>query len=265
MDLPTTRPRSQPSMRTHVVLQRLEAERALAAEIADLVAQRRAAGHGAVLGLATGGTMRGVYAELVRLHRDEGLDLSDVSTFNLDEYLGLPAGDPRSCRSFMQTEFFDSVNLDPERCLVPDPELARADPVGYCQGWEEAIQRAGGIDLQLLGLGRNGHVAFNEPGSPRESRTRVVELDDVTREDAVREFGTQGAVPRRAITMGVATILDARRLRVLAFGAHKADIVRRVLTEEPGPQLPGTWLAGHADLQVWLDRDAASWLPAELR
>ncbi len=265
MDLPTTRPRSQPRMRTHVVLQRRESERAVAHEIADLIATCRAAGHGAVLGLATGGTMRGVYAELVRLHRDEGLDLSDVSTFNLDEYLGLSAGDPRSCRSFMQTEFFDSVNLDPKRCLVPDPELARADPEGYCQGWEQAIQRAGGIDLQLLGLGRNGHVAFNEPGSPRESRTRVVELDDITREDAVRAFGTQDAVPRRAITMGVATILDARRLRVLAFGAHKAEIVRAVLTGEPGPRLPGTWLTAHADLQVWLDRDAAEELPAELR
>jgi len=209
--------------------------------------------------------MRGVYAELVRLHREEGLDLSDVSTFNLDEYLGLSASDPRSFRSFMQTELFDSVNLDPERSLVPDPELARADPEAYCRGWEDAIQRAGGIDLQLLGLGRNGHVAFNEPGSSRESRTRVVELGSVTRADAVREFGELDSVPLRAITMGVGTILDARRLRVLAFGSHKADITRRVLTGEPGPDLPGTWLAGHPDLEVWLDREAASGLPAELR
>jgi len=252
-------------MRTHVVEQRLEAERAVAREIAELVAERRAAGTGAVLGLATGGTMRGVYAELVRLHREAGLDLSDVSTFNLDEYLGLTSGDLRSCRAFMQAEFFSAVNLDPDRCLVPDPELARADPEGYCRGWEEAIQRAGGIDLQLLGLGRNGHVAFNEPGSPRASRTRVVVLDAVTRADAAKEFGSLDAVPRRALTMGLATILDARRLRVLAFGAHKAEITRRVLTEDPGPHLPGSLLVGHADLEVWLDRDAASELPSGLR
>ncbi len=239
--------------RTTVVPDRAAAERAVANDICELVAEKP----DAVLGLATGGTMVGVYAELVRRHEAGGLDLSGVTTFNLDEYLGLPAGSPLSFRAFMDKHLFGLVNLDPSRTFVPDPELARADMAGYCEGWEQAIGSAGGLDLQLLGLGRNGHIAFNEPGSQLTSRTRQIELDEGTRQDAAGAFGGLDAVPRAAITMGVATILEARRLRVLAFGEAKAATLRRILAGPVGPEIPGTFLRGHGDVEVWVDEPAA--------
>lgn len=249
--------RSQPSAvavpRTTVVPDRAAAERAVANDICELVAEKP----DAVLGLATGGTMVGVYAELVRRHEAGGLDLSRVTTFNLDEYLGLPAGSPLSFRAFMEEHLFGRVNLDPSRTHVPEAELARADMAGYCSSWERAIAAAGGLDLQLLGLGRNGHIAFNEPGSQSTSRTRQIDLDEGTREDAAAAFGGLDAVPRAAITMGVATILEARRLRVLAFGSAKAQTLRRVLTDPIGPEVPGTFLRGHGDVELWVDEPAS--------
>lgn len=242
--------------RTTVVPDRATAERAVANEVCELVAEKP----NAVLGLATGGTMVGVYAELVRRHHAGGLDLSRVTTFNLDEYLGLPDGSPHSFRAFMDEHLFQHVNLDPSRVFVPEPGLARADMTGYCAGWERAIEDAGGLDLQLLGIGRNGHIAFNEPGSERSSRTRCIDLDAVTRSDAAEAFGGEEAVPRTAITMGVATILAARRLRLLAFGAAKSEILRRVLTAPVGPEVPGTFLRGHPDVELWVDGGAAAGL-----
>ena len=239
--------------RTTVVPDRATAERAVANEVCELVADKP----DAVLGLATGGTMVGVYAELVRRHAAGGLDLSRVTTFNLDEYLGLPDGSPHLFHAFMDEHLFRHVNLDPARTHVPAPALARADMTGYCAGWERAIEDAGGLDLQLLGLGRNGHIAFNEPGSARASRMRQVELDAVTRSDAAEAFGGEDAVPRAALTMGVATILAARRLRLLAFGSGKSEVLRRVLTAPVGPEVPGTFLRGHPDFELWVDGAAA--------
>jgi glucosamine-6-phosphate deaminase len=246
----------QPLSRITVVTGRAQAESALAAEIAELVEAKPEA----VLGLATGGSMVGVYRCLVELHRGGGLDLSRVTTFNLDEYLGLSAGDPRSFRAYMEQHLFRHVNLDPARIHVPEPNLARADMTGYCAGWERAIEQAGGLDLQLLGLGRNGHIAFNEPGSDRDSRTRRVDLAPRTREDAADTFGGLERVPRAAITAGVATIASATRLRVLAFGAHKAQALAAVLAGPVGPQVPGSFLRGHPDLRFWVDEAAAAGL-----
>lgn len=239
--------------RTTIVPDPAAAARAVADEIQALVASKP----DAVLGLATGRSMVSLYAELVRRHREGELSLARVTTFNLDEYLGLPAGDPRTFRAFMREHLFRHVDLDPERAHVPAPEEAEADVEGYCRRWERAIEDAGGLDLQLLGLGRNGHVAFNEPGSPRDSRTRRVTLDAITREDAASAFGGLEHVPREALTAGVATLLGARRLRVLAFGPGKAPVLRRVLTDPVGPEVPGTFLRGHRDVVLWVDQEAA--------
>ncbi|MEM9382355.1 MAG: glucosamine-6-phosphate deaminase [Planctomycetota bacterium] len=232
-----------------------EAVGAVAKELADLVRERP----DAVLGLATGGTMVGLYAELVRLSRDEGLDLSGVTTFNLDEYLGLAPGDERSFRAFMREHLFEPLGHDDRgRHHFPDVALAERDPLAASRAYEDAIAEAGGIDLQLLGLGRNAHVAFNEPGSLPASRTRVVELDASTRADAEATFGSLDAVPTHAITVGPATILEARRLRVLAFGERKAEAVARTLTGAPSVEVPSTVLRGHADVHLVLDLPAAS-------
>ncbi len=247
------------SLRPHVRVfeQAPLAERALAREIAELIGERRTAGRSTVLGLATGKTMVGVYAELVGLHREGKLSFAGVTTFNLDEYLGLAAGDPRTFAAYMRQHLFDAVDLDPAHAHVPEALSAARDPEAWSRDWERRIREAGGIDLQLLGVGGNGHLAFNEPGSPRDSRTRCVELHESTRRDAAAEFGGLAAVPERAITMGVATVLEARRLRVLAFGGSKASIVRRVVSGPIGPQIPATWVCGHPDLELLLDAAAA--------
>jgi glucosamine-6-phosphate deaminase len=232
-------------MRTEVHASREAACCALARELAELLRSKP----DAVLGLPTGHTPVPLYRELARLYREERLSFARVRTFNLDEYLGLPEGDPRSFRAWMQGQFLGRVDLAPENAHFPSDE-----------SFAQALRAAGGIDLQLLGVGRNGHIGFNEPGSARDSRMRVVELAPETREDAAQHFGGLARVPVRAITLGVADILDARAIRVLAFGAAKAGIVRRMLEEPPGPGLPAGFLRGHADVRILLDAEAASGL-----
>ncbi|MBL8859763.1 MAG: glucosamine-6-phosphate deaminase [Planctomycetes bacterium] len=238
-------------MPTFVVDSRAEAEHVLAGEIADLLRARPEA----VLGLATGNSPIGVYRDLCALHAAGEVSFARATTFNLDEYLGLQDGDPRTFRRWMQTHLFDHVQ--PRSTNLPEchAPLASADAVAV--RYEQALQAAGGIDLQVLGIGLNGHIGFNEPGSTRTSRTRVVELDQRTRKHAVRVFGDLAQVPTQAITMGVASILDARRLRVLAFGAEKAEIVRRTLFDPISAECPATFLRGHHDVKLYLDAAAA--------
>jgi glucosamine-6-phosphate deaminase len=258
---PRSRPiASEPQLRIHVVAERGEAERAVAAEIASLVRERAARREHAVLGLATGSSPLGVYAELVRLHRAGEVSFAQVLTFNLDEYVGVSAEHPCSFRRCMDELLFRPLELPRQAIHFPDVESDVGDRAWLeaCRRYEEDIRRAGGIDLQLLGIGRNGHLAFNEPGSARESRTRLVALDPETREDAERSFTGRGDVPARALTMGIATILEARALRVLAFGAQKAAIVRRALRDPIGPETPATYLREHPDVELWLDRAAAA-------
>jgi len=250
-------------LKTNVTSHQDDAARVVAREIAGLIRAHDAAGRGTVLGLATGQTPIGVYAELVRMHRAEGLDFANVVTFNLDEYVGLGAGHPASFRRFMDERFFEHVNVPSGSIHVLDGDLAAVDVPASCADYEAAIAAAGGIDLQLLGIGRNGHVAFNEPGTGRDSRTRLVELAPGTRADAARFFEGQGATPHHAITMGIATVLAARRLRVLAFGAHKSSIVRRALVDPVGPDVPATFLREHRDVTFCLDEAAAGELPQE--
>jgi glucosamine-6-phosphate deaminase len=240
-------------IRTFVVGHAREAARQVAAEIAVLVAEQP----DCVLGLATGRTPIATYAELVELHH-AGLDFGRVRSFNLDEYDGLAPDDPACFRAFMQQHLFEPADLQPEHTHFPVRRTAQEDAALAAARFEGEIAEAGGIDLLLLGIGSNGHIAFNEPGSERESRTRRVGLAARTRRANAADFPAGRAIPTHALTMGVATILAARRLRVLAFGAHKSNIVRRCLREPVGPELPATFLREHPDVVLWLDEAAAA-------
>src|SRR6266508_2061926 len=195
----------------------------VARRIAEVIRAKAAAGGRAVLGLATGSTPIGVYRELIRMHREDGLSFADVLTFNLDEYYPMDPGSLHSYHRFMWENLFSQLDIPPANVHVPRGDLGRGEVEDEVRRYEKAIRAAGGIDLQLLGIGRTGHIGFNEPGSGAESRTRAVTLDLVTRQDAAAEFFGEDNVPREAITMGVATILEAREILILATGEHKAE------------------------------------------
>jgi glucosamine-6-phosphate deaminase len=219
--------------------------------IADLVRSQPRS----VLGLATGGTPLGTYQELIRLHREEGLDFSQVTSFNLDEYVGLGPAHPQSYRYFMQHHLFDHINIGPSRVHVPDGRAL--DFAASCRLYEERIREAGGIDLQLLGVGSDGHIAFNEPGSSLGSRTRVKTLAGETLRDNARFFGSLDKVPRLAITMGVGTILEARCCLLIAYGANKADAIRNTIEGAVTSQVTASALQLHREVIVVIDEQAA--------
>jgi glucosamine-6-phosphate deaminase len=209
-----------------------------------------------VLGLATGATPRPVYAELVRMHREEGLSFAGVTTFNLDELVGLGPAHPASYRRYMEEELFRRVDLAPARARVPDG--AAADLARECADYEAAIRAAGGIDLQLLGIGVAGHIGFNEPLSAIRSRTRDKTLTETTRLQNAEMFGGDpDAVPRRALTMGVGTILEARELILLASGAAKAEIVARAVEGPITASVSASAIQLHGNCKVVVDADAA--------
>ncbi len=234
-----------------------EAARAVAGEIAELIRGRAREGTRAVLGLATGSTPVGVYEELVRLHR-AGLSFANVVTFNLDEYWPMKAAELQSYRRFMDEHLFDHVDVPRGNIHLPEGEVAREGVGAFCAGYERAIREAGGVDLQILGVGRTGHIGFNEPGSARDSRTRLITLDRVTRMDAASDFFGERNVPRHAITMGVGTILEARRIVLLAFGEHKAGIVKRAVEGEISASVAASFLQQHGDTTIHLDPAAAA-------
>jgi glucosamine-6-phosphate deaminase len=242
-------------LKTLVVSDASEATAAVAAEIAALIDAPRPRGESATLGLATGDTPLGVYAELVRRSR-EGLDLTCVTTFNLDEYVGLAGDHPSSFAAFMRRNLFEPAGIDDARAHIPKGNLAEADLEDHCAEYERAIAAAGGIDLQLLGLGRNGHIAFNEPGTDFDSRTHVQLLTDGTRTANARGFSSCEAVPTRAVTMGLGTIREARRVRLLAFGSHKAAVVERLLRGPVETAFPASCLRDHPDAILWIDEAA---------
>lgn len=237
---------------------REDACQTLAREVAELIGKINGQRRPAVLGLATGRTPLPFYAELIRLHREEGLSFKQVITFNLDEYLGLREGHPESYRAFMQRELFNHIDLPAENVHIPDGGLIHAEIPAHCAAYERAIREAGGIDFQLLGIGRTGHIGFNEPGSPRNSRTRVVELDELTRRDAEAAFGGIRQVPKQAISMGCGTILEARRIALLAWGEAKAEIVKTALRGPLTDQVSASFLQEHSDAAFYLDEGAAS-------
>ncbi|GBD36934.1 Glucosamine-6-phosphate deaminase 1 [bacterium HR36] len=239
-----------------------EASRHVALLIAALVRTNNSAGRYTVLGLPTGSTPVGMYRELIRMHREEGLDFSRVITFNLDEYYPMPASDPHSYHAWMWENFFKHVNIRSENIHIPDGTVPLERVEEYCAEYEDKIRRAGGIDLMVLGIGRTGHIGFNEPGSTCTTRTRLVTLDPVTRRDAASGFFGEENVPHQAITMGVGTILEARRIVLLAFGEHKAAIVRRAVEEEPSDAVPASHLQKHLDATFIVDEPAAAELTA---
>src|SRR5687768_479334 len=230
----------------------------LARRIAEIINARRAAGSRAVLGLATGSTPIGIYRELIRMHREEGLDFSDVVTFNLDEYYPMRPDSIHSYHRYMWENLFSHINIRPENVHIPNGNVSRDDVDEECVEYEQAIRDAGGIDLQLLGIGKTGHIGFNEPGSGIESRTRRIALDTVTRRDAAADFFGEDNVPTEAITMGVATIMDAREIALVATGEHKSEIVRRAVEGEPDPDVAATYLQEHSNAVFYLDPAAAA-------
>jgi glucosamine-6-phosphate deaminase len=256
---PESKVSSAPGERVPVKLHRDAAAGAVevAAQMARLIRGRREQGQSVVLGLATGSTPVPVYQELIRLHREEQLDFAHVHTFNLDEYYGLSAGHPESYHRFMRRHLFDHINIPPGQIHIPDGTISRHDIAAYCLAYEEAMRTLGGIDFQLLGIGRTGHIGFNEPGSGPDSRTRLVRLDWLTRRDAARDFLGEEHVPRYALTMGVGTIREARQIALLAWGEGKASVLARAVEQAPSEHLPATLLQGHPGVCFHVDPAAA--------
>ena len=234
-----------------------DASIAVGGRIGELVRSRQLEGRHCVLGLATGSTPVGVYHELVRQHREEGLSFENVVTFNLDEYFPMNRDELQSYVRFMREHLFDHVNIPEENIHIPNGTLDVQDVPDYCRRYEQDINDAGGIDIQLLGIGRTGHIGFNEPGSGKLSRTRLITLDRVTRLDAASDFFGEENVPRRAITMGVGTILDARQIILMAFGEHKAPIIARAVEGKVTSSVAASFLQQHPHAQVFLDLAAA--------
>ena len=250
-----------------------EACQKVAGEIARLIRSRSQEGKPCVLGLATGSTPLGIYEELIRLHRQEGLSFANVFTFNLDEYYPIRRAEPQSYWHFMHEHFFRHVDIPPSHIHLLDGECPVSEVQAHCEAYEQAIQQAGGIDIQILGIGRTGHIGFNEPGSSRSSRTRLIHLDKITRIDASSDFFGEEYVPRRALTMGIETILKARRIFLLAFGEHKAEIIARAVEGPVTPNVPASFLQEHPDALILLDPSAAArltriqspWLLGEIK
>jgi len=245
-------------IRTIVVDTHDDIARQVANRIATLIREKNAAGERTVLGLATGSTPIGVYRELIRMHKEEGLSFANVATFNLDEYYPMPKERIHSYNRFMWENLFSHIDIDPANVRIPNGSVSRQQVDAEARRYDEDIRRAGGIDFQILGIGKTGHIGFNEPGSGVSSRTRLVTLDSITRKDAAGDFFGEEHVPREAITMGVATILEAREIAILATGEHKAGIVRRSVEGEVDAEVAATFLQRHPNTTFYVDRAAAA-------
>lgn len=237
------------------------AVKAVAREIVELVQAKAAQGKKCVLGLATGASPIKLYQELVRMHEEEGVSFRNVVTFNLDEYLPMAKESEQSYHYFMHHHLFDHIDIVPENIHIPDGTLKNDEEIErFCREYEEAIVQAGGIDLQILGIGRTGHIGFNEPGSFLHSKTRKVYLNDLTIKDAIKDFGRRDLVPTKAITMGVGTIMQARRVILLAWGEKKAPIIKATVEGKVSDSVPATFLQMHPNVQFVIDNEAAGGL-----
>jgi len=230
----------------------------VAKRIAALIISKQEKGEQAVLGLATGATPVKVYKELIRLHKEEGLSFNNVVTFNLDEYYPMKPDADQSYVRFMKENLFNHIDIAPENINIPNGELEREDIEDFCLKYEQKISGFGGIDLQLLGIGRTGHIGFNEPGSAPNSGTRLVTLDDLTRRDASRDFGGVANVPTKAITMGIGTIFKAKEIILMAWNEKKASIVKKAVEGELSSDVPATFLQLSPNVEFILDTDAAT-------
>lgn len=230
----------------------------VARRIANLINSNNLIAKTTVLGLATGSTPIKVYKELIRLHKDEGLSFKNVITFNLDEYYPMKSDSAQSYVTFMNENLFNHIDIDKSNIHIPDGTLGENEIVNFCLSYEKKISEYGGIDLQILGIGRTGHIGFNEPGSAPNSGTRLVTLDDLTRRDASRDFGGKENVPTKAITMGVGTIFKAKEIILLAWHKKKASIIKKAVEGEISPNVPATYLQLSDQVEFILDQDAAS-------
>lgn len=245
-------------MHVEVFGESADASIAVAHEMADLIRAKAYAKKQCVLGLATGSSPIRVYEELVRLHKEEKLSFANVVTFNLDEYFPMERTDSRSYWYFMHEHLFNHVDIDPKNIHLPDGRIELEDVYQHCMDYEEKIKAHGGLDFQLLGIGRTGHVGFNEPGSNSRSLTRLITLDHLTRVDAGPDFQGMANVPTRAITMGIDTIRKAGRVVLVAWGHKKAPIVQTAVEGERTSEIPASFLQDHDNLTILLDREASS-------
>jgi glucosamine-6-phosphate deaminase len=245
-------------IRTVVVEDHEDIARLVANRIATLIRERNAAGEKTVLGLATGSTPIGVYRELIRMHKSEKLSFANVVTFNLDEYYPMAKDSIHAYHRFMWENLFSHIDIKPEHVHIPPGDVSRNEIDDAARRYESEIERFGGIDFQILGIGKTGHIGFNEPGSGSDSRTRLVTLDAVTRKDAAADFFGEEFVPREAVTMGVATILDAREIAIIATGEHKSTIVKRSVEGDIDVEVAATFLQRHPNTTFYLDRAAAA-------
>jgi glucosamine-6-phosphate deaminase len=235
-----------------------EGSKFAAREIADLIRSKQAAGQSCVLGLATGSTPRSTYAELVRMHKEEGLSFKNVITFNLDEYYPIDNDALQSYNRFMHVHLFDHIDIDPKNIHIPNGEIPKEEVKKYCLEYERMIEDAGGIDMQVLGIGNNGHIGFNEPGSSILSRTRLITLDNSTRIANSHEFANISEMPRLAITMGISTILKSRRILLMAWGPAKTAVVQKAVEDNVTEQIPASLLQQHNDSLFIVDEIAAA-------
>ena len=240
-----------------------EASYYVAQEIVSLVTQRQQEGKKMVLGLATGSTPIKVYEYLVQAHKEEGISFSNVISFNLDEYFPMDRESVHSYVRFMREHLFDHLDIPNTQIHIPDGQQTKEDVRTYCQNYEQKIIEAGGIDIQILGIGRTGHIGFNEPGSSLKSKTRLVRLDRITRLDAASDFFGKENVPSKAITMGVGTIMDAKRIVLMAWGEGKANIIKQAVEGPIQESVPATFLQTHTNCDFIIDRAAATSLTRE--
>ena len=241
-------------MRVYITKDYDELSQRAARIIADVVKQKP----DAVLGLATGSSPVGMYNELIRMHKEQGLDFSKVTTFNLDEYYGLAPDHDQSYYYFMNENLFNHINIDQKNVHVPDGQAKDVD--AFCEGYEEAIKKAGGIDIQVLGIGGDGHIAFNEPGSSLGSRTRIKTLTEETIEDNARFFEKKEDVPQYAITMGVGTVMEAKKLLMVANGWKKAQVIAQCIEGPISTGVTASVIQMHPRVAVILDEEAGSQL-----
>lgn len=232
----------------------------VAKRIASLINAKNEKGGKTILGLATGATPVKVYAELIRLHKEEGLSFANVITFNLDEYFPMRPDAAQSYVTFMNENLFDHIDIKKENIHIPDGTLKQENVAAFCLEYEKKISAYGGLDLQVLGIGRTGHIGFNEPGSAPNSGTRLVTLDDLTRRDASHDFGGKENVPVKAITMGIGTIFKAREIILMAWNAKKASIIKKAVEGEISSDVPATYLQLSDNVEFVLDEGAAEQL-----
>ena len=236
----------------------VEGSKFVANEMAAVIKESQRRGKDCVLGLATGSTPISLYAELVRMHREEGLSFKNVISFNLDEYYPLEKDARQSYWSFMHRHLFNHVDINPANIHIPNGELPKEEIKKNCQNYEQLIEAYGGIDLQVLGIGNNGHIGFNEPGSSIFSKTRLVSLDNITRIANSYEFQNITAVPRMAVTMGISTILKAKKILLMGWGGMKAPILAKSVEGHVTEQIPASILQQHNDCTFIIDENAAA-------